>query len=75
MALSASGLGVQGDQLILTVRRPFDVLFTEAIEKDLRTLAKSLELKPVFTAAPDSAVHPTGKVYPAMRAGKPAPAL
>ena len=49
MSMSRSWLGVSGDQLILSVRRPLDALFTDTIEKDMRLLARMLDLKPLFT--------------------------
>ena len=54
-SLSASALGLSGDQLVLLLRQPLAALFTDSIQKDLRALARSLGLKPVFVAVPESA--------------------
>lgn len=54
-ALAASWLGVSGDRLVLSVRQPLAALFTDTIGKDLRALARMLELDPVFTVVPEGA--------------------
>ncbi len=57
LALSVSSLGVKGDRLTLTVKHSLAALFTDSIEKELRTLAKMLDLKPAFVIAPEPAKH------------------
>lgn len=75
LSLSGSWLGTSGDRLVLSVRLPLAALFTEAIEKDLRTLARSLDLKPEFVAVPVGEDHRAGSVNPAMQFEQAAPAL
>ena len=52
-SLAASRLEVAGDRLVLAVRQPLAALFTDSIGKDLRALARMLDLNPVFAAVPE----------------------
>ena len=71
-ALLASRLDVSGDRLVLSVRRPLAALFTDSIGKDLRALARMLELNPVFTVVPEGADfregEPPASAMPAQKA-------
>ncbi len=49
-ALSNSWLGVKGGALLLAVREPLTALYNDSIEKNLRTLADTLALRPAFVA-------------------------
>jgi exopolyphosphatase/guanosine-5'-triphosphate,3'-diphosphate pyrophosphatase len=53
--LAASGLEISGDRLVLSLRQPLADLFTASIGKDLRALARMMELSPVFNAVPEGA--------------------
>ena len=75
ISLSSSRLSVSGDQLLLSVRQPLDVLFTDAVDKDLRALARMLELEPVFEALPQSDEDRTGAIIPGIETAVKAPAL
>lgn len=60
-AISSSALGVQGDRLFLSVGASLAALFTETIEKELRTLAKMLDLKAEFTVVTEGTNHRIGE--------------
>lgn len=56
--LSSSSLAVEDGQLILAVREPLAALYNEGTEKDLRLLAETLALQPVFKSLPADAAMP-----------------
>ncbi len=47
-ALAGSALNVKGDQLVLSTAPKLQALYTDTIEKELRALARMLDVKPVF---------------------------
>ena len=53
LALANSSLAVVGSRLVLSVRAEWAALFSEAVDKDLRTLADNLGLQPQFQAIAD----------------------
>jgi len=56
LSLSSSGLSAADGQLTLSAHESMAALFTESIEKELRLLAKMLDLKPAFDVVSDGAV-------------------
>lgn len=73
--LAASWLEVSGERLVLSVHQPLAALFTDSIEKDLRALARSLDMKSAFVAVPEGADLRDFRPDSGPQAAEKAPAL